>query len=246
MAKDGHRTRRTTAIAAVLLASALLATLGAGPAAARRGAAPETIPTPRADWRFEGTLASSIAGAPNLRNINANGSNFFVGDGPPLFGTLAFPEGNGLRLDNVSSVVPRDNYTVAMTIGLDDVAPFTRLLNFKPNTAANADTGLYVQDADITFFGLAGAQPDNDLLQAQGVAATVVLTRSSSGRLKGYVNGALQFNVLDTTGLAKISTENVLRFFRDNANREEGAGYVARIRLWNTPLTGAQVATLPV
>lgn len=246
MVKNTKQSRRTTTVAAVLLASALLTTLGAGPAAAARGAAPEAIPTPRADWRFEATLASSIAGAPNLRNINANGSNFFVGDGPPLFGTLAFPEGNGLRLDNASSVAPRDNYTVAMTIGLDDVDPLTRLLNFKPNTAANADTGLYVQGGDITFSGLAGAQPDNDLLQSQGVAATVVLTRSSTGRLKGYVDGALQFNVLDPGGLAKISTENVLRFFRDNADREEGAGYVARIRLWNTPLTGAQIATLPV
>ena len=246
MAKNAKQTRRTTTIAAVLLASTLVATLGAGPAAARGGAAPEVTPTARADWRFENTLASSIAGAPNLRNINANGSNFFVGDGPPLFGTLAFPEGNGLRLDNVSSVVPRDTYTVALTVGFDDVEPRTRLINFKQLTSANADTGLYLQGADITFSGLPSAQPDNDVLQSQGVAATVVLTRSSSGRLKGYVDGSLQFNVTDPGGLARISTENVLRFFRDNANREEGAGYVARIRLWNTPLTGAQVAGLPV
>lgn len=60
--------------------------------------------------------------------------------------------------------------------------------------------------------------------------------------MHGYqLSGRSPFSVADPDGSAVISTANVLRFVRDDANREELAGTVARIRIWDRPLTATQV-----
>jgi len=234
-----NRSVRTTVVALLMASTAMLGALSATPASAGRRAVPEAAPTLQADYRFGNTLASSVPGAPRLRDINANGNNLFVPDGPRT--VLRFPEGNGLRLGNATSVIPRGRYTIAIRMRFDTVTGYRRVVNFKPDSSDNSDTGLYVSDGDLVFYSR--VFPDVDSIGA-GELVTVVLTRSTRNRLRGYVDGVEQFDINDPNGRARIGANNLLRFFRDDANREESAGSVARIRLWDGPLTPAQVAAL--
>ena len=70
----------------------------------------------------------------------------------------------------------------------------------------------------------------------------VVLTRDGSGQVVGYVNGRPQFAFLDS-GNDGVIVGDTLRFFKDDGG-EESAGAVARIRLFDTALSAAEVAAL--
>ena len=73
----------------------------------------------------------------------------------------------------------------------------------------------------------------------------MVLTRSSAGRLKGFVDGVRQFSIDDAVAkLGVISSDDHLSFFRDDGSAEMSGGAVARIRLYDGPLTESQVAHL--
>jgi hypothetical protein len=179
-----------------------------------------------------------------LRNINANGTNAFAiedVDGSNRR-VLQFPEGNGLRLGNVSSLIARNRYTIAVRLRFDDVETYARIINFKPDSSPSSDTGLYVLDGDLVFYQR--EFPDNDAVSADEWV-TVVMTRAANNVVRGYVDGVQQFGFTDGLGRSKIDPNNLLRFFRDDETREESSGAVARIRIWDGPLTPAQVAALP-
>ncbi|MEA2264738.1 MAG: hypothetical protein QOE27_321 [Solirubrobacteraceae bacterium] len=229
---------RRAVVTALALALAALAGLGLGaPAAA--GAATLT-----ADYRFAGTYASSVAGAPALTPLGPGGNSFRT---ESVLGSrqqvLTFPEGNGVTLAPTAGVAPSDAYTVAVLARLADTSGYRRYVDFKNGTS---DTGLYDLNGNLDFYDYGGGQlapikPD--------VYATVVLTRSPAGQLVGYVDGLQQFSFDDSSsGLGVISPEGVLRFFRDNdtgsATSEHAAGAVARIRVWNGPLNPVEVAGL--
>ena len=229
------RPRLLVAVAALVTAVALVGV--AAPTSASTGA--EAAPVLRADYRFQNTLASSVPGAPRLLNIVGAGNvrNSFIQAGSRR--VLRFPEGNGLRLDNATSVIPRGNYTIAIRFRLNAVESYARVVNFKGD---GPDTGLYVNGRDLELYDLDTV--DNDTIAANTWVDVVLTRNSATRRVRGYVNGAPQFNLADPNGYGVMSVANVLRFFRDNANREESAGAVARIRLWNGPLTPTQVAAL--
>ena len=73
-------------------------------------------------------------------------------------------------------------------------------------------------------------------------------TPSSLATVTGYVDGVEQWQVPDSAGVAVINQENTLRFFRDNdtggATNEHSAGAVARIRLFDRPLSATEVQHL--
>jgi hypothetical protein len=66
--------------------------------------------------------------------------------------------------------------------------------------------------------------------------------------VRGYVDGVQQWQFTDTAGDSVISPNNNLFFFVDNnaggATGEDSAGAVARIRVFDRPLTATQVANL--
>jgi len=226
---------RAAVVAALLVA---LAVVGAAvPSPASTGA--EAAPALQADYRFQNTLASSVPGAPPLLDIvgAGNGNNTFIPAGPRK--VLRVPEGNGLRLNNATSVIPRGNYTIAIRMRLDEIDSYARVVNFKGD---GPDTGLYVFHGDLDLYSLASV--DNDAIAANTFVSVVLTRNGPNERIRGYVNGAPQFNLADPGGYGVMSVANVLRFFRDNSNREESAGSVARIRLWDGPLSAAQVAAL--
>ena len=238
---------RTRTIAALALAAALLGLVGTAPAGAgpepRPAApapAPEATPVLRADYRFNGNFVSSVAGAPVLQQVGPGSAQFLTEN---VDGTnrvvLQFPQGKGVEVRNATSVIPADRYTIAIKLRLDDTSGYRRLVNFVL-PPASADRGLYNLAGDLTLspigFG-AGSPIDPDEW------VNVVLTRSASGRIRGYVDGTQEFDVTNPND-AKIGAADILRFFRDNADRQESSGAVSRIRLWDRTMTPTQVAAL--
>lgn len=209
----------------------------AAPAAARAA-------TLTADYRFAGSYASSVTGAPTLTPLGPDADTFAtetVAGAPQT--VLTFPAGNGVSLSPTTGVVPDDTYTIAILARLVDVGGYRRYVDFKNGTA---DTGLYDLDGKLDFYDY-GAGSATAL--TAGAYALVVLTRSAAGQLIGYVNGAQQFAFDDASAVdGVIDPASVLRFFRDNdsggATTESSAGAVARIRIWNGPLSPAEIAGL--
>lgn len=237
---------RARTVAGVLLAASLvlgataLSPAGAGPAQSGEAAAPEATPVLKADYKFKGNRNSSVAGAPALSNVGPGANTFATEnvDGVDRV-VLRFPSANGVELRNATSVIPRDRYTIVLKMRFDDTSGYRRLVNFVLPGGA-ADRGLYNLAGDLTLSPVAfgtGSPIDPDEW------VNVVLTRSQGGRLRGYVDGVPEF---DTTAPAeaKIGSTNILRFFRDNADRQESSGAVSRIRLYNATMTPAQVAAL--
>ncbi len=229
----------TSRTARVAVAGLLALALGLGPSTATAGAAPgaEAAPQVRADYGFQGTLASSVGSVPALRGIRAPGNpaNRFVSRRPNI--TYRFAEGNGLDLPNATRAIRRGTYTMAIRMRLFNTTGYARVVNF----GGNRDEGLYVRDGDLVLYDL--DQPDNDVIVANRWVNVVLTRNGATNRVRGFVDGTQQFNLADPAGFAVMSG-STLRFFRDDSNREESAGVVARIRLWNAALTPQQVAGL--
>lgn len=226
--------------ASLLLGATVLSPAGATPGQSGEGAAPEATPVLKADYKFKGNRNSSVAGAPALFNVGPGANSFATEnvDGVDRI-VLRFPSANGVELRNATSVIPADRYTIAIKMRFDDTSGYRRLVNFALPGGA-ADRGLYNLAGDLTLSPIAfgtGSPIDPDEW------VNVVLTRSQSGRIRGYVDGVQEF---DTTAPAeaKIGSADILRFFRDNGDRQESSGAVSRIRLYNATMTPAQVAAL--
>jgi hypothetical protein len=238
MHSSATRTLALTAAAACgLLAVTTLSPAEARPTPhARAGSAPVL----KADYRFEGTLKSSVNGAPRLRNVGDG--NSFVRVRVPGEGrtkVLQFPNGNGLKVDT-DGLIPAKRYSVVLTFrlasaGADDYA---RVLN--PTLPADDnDNGLYLYNNYMTWYD-EGSIDGTEGTVTPGEFVEVAFTRNSAGRIRVYVNGQPDISYLETDGQAVIQNHN-LRFFVDNSNAESSAGKVARIRLWNDALSARKV-----
>jgi hypothetical protein len=231
--------RRLLAVLTGVLALALLS-----PVASPSVAAPIGTPVPRAeaDYRFRDTLASSVAGAPVLRNLTGIGTNSFATetvDGRQRR-VLRFAQGNGLRLGDATRLVARNKYSIAVRFRFDDVDGYRRLISFRPNSSDWSDTGLYVDDGDLVWYDR--RHPDLDVV-GEDTWVTVTLTRSANAVVRGYVGPDQVFSFNDFNSRAVIDANRIIRFFRDDAD-EESSGAVTRIRIWDEVLTPDQVAHL--
>ena len=233
-------TRATGRVAAGL---GLLVMFGAASVVGAPGVGAE--PQLRADYRFNNVLTSTIPGAPPLHDINrAATDNEFATENVDGVNrrVLQFPEANGLRLNNLHRIMRTVRYTIAVRMRFDTVTDYRRVLNFKPHTATHADTGVYILDNDLVFYNR--AFPTTDSIDADEWV-TVVLTRAAHDTVRGYVDGVQQFAFVDHQNRTFIDSHSGLRFFRDDGSGEASSGAVARIRIWNAPMTPAQVAALP-
>lgn len=237
-------TRRRSPVAILLLATLALS-LGAAPAGAaphRRAAAPESLPALKADYRFQGSLSSSVSGAPALVDVGPGVNTFATENIDGVDRTvLQFPQGNGVQLNNATSLIPRDRYTIRMRVRLATTSAYQRLINYG-QPAPKQDHGIYIVGGGFAVY-------PNDMGPPDVIGANewvdLILTRSAGGRLRGYLDGVQQFDLAAMyPNEARLTAENVLRFFRDNANRQESAGAVSRIRIYADQMTPAQVAAL--
>ncbi len=191
-----------------------------------------------ADYRFEGTLASSVGAVPNLAEFG-NDPGGFTDDAALGRTVLRFAGGGGLVVAPPNAAIQGGTYSIELVFRLDHVNGYRKLIDFK----MASDNGLYDLDGCLTFY------PEEDYSLA-GIAAEswvqVVLTRDASARITVYLNGVRELSFHDTRGRAVIDAAEALRFFMDDSitNGEYSSGAVSRIRLFDRPLTAAEVATI--
>ena len=214
-----------------LLRSILAVVIGAGVLVFLQVAKAQVL---KADYQFQNTRNSST-GSSVLTDTGVG--NTFQTD--TVDGTsrtvLRFPFNNGVRLSQATAVMPANSYTIVMLFKLDSVAGFVRLVDFNNRTS---DNGLYISNGTLENCTTCNNIAANTYVQ-------VVYTRNSSGTFSGYLNGVLQGQGADG-GAYVIDGSNVLNFFQDDlaTPNEASAGSVARIRLFDAPMTGAQVSAL--
>lgn len=236
-------TIRRIAVAAVVATILALATSAMAPVGATDRPTPEAAPVLKADYRFANNLNSSVAGARPLTNTGAQGTNTFATENVEGVQrrVMRFPAGNGVQLSNASTVIPRDRYTIVVRVRFDDITSFTRVINFTKN--ASPDTGVYLAQGRFWYYPLDGGAYDSVADPDEWV--DIAVTRGSGGLMRGFVDGIEVWEeAAPTAGLT--NSANLIRFFRDNGSGvgETHSGAVSRIRLWNKPLTPAQVTAL--
>ncbi len=204
-------------------------------------AAPASAATLKADYRFQNTRASDVAGAPALTDIGP-GANVFATE--TVEGqarrVLAFPKSNGLSLPAVASLIPTTSYSLVIDVRLAEIAGYRRLAGFKDDTS---DSGLYELNGRISVYPVASG--GSGLIRAN-TYARVAITRAPSRTVAAYVDGRRAVAPFtDSNNVTQISAAN-LRFFKDDGfiAGEESAGAVARIRVYDGALTAAEVAAL--
>lgn len=180
-------------------------------------------------YEFNGNLLDALGGPAAINNgatVGATGLTFGNGQGPSL-----------------SGVLPVSVYSVEFRFSLEFVDGYRRLLDFKNQTT---DRGLYVRDGGLVFFDETDNLPIN--VVAPNVSTHVVLTRSLSGLVTGYLNGVQRFQFDDSLNqFATFSeTNSIGTFFRDDGviAGENSPGFVDFIHVYDGVLSGTQVAAL--
>jgi len=196
-----------------------------------------------ADYRFQNSFASSVPGAPDLVPVGT-GSSAFINDNVETVPAVvwSFSADRGLRLPLSGLLANPEVYTLVVLFRFDTITPdYLKVVDTKDGVA---DDGLYVLDAELVFYPFDVGSHD----MAANSYMQVVFRRDASGTLAAlYGSGPSQLGVLpqfsvnDTEELGVI--ENALRFFIDDETNgdEESGGAVARIRVFDTALSNADL-----
>ena len=204
-------------------------------------AEPGNAATLKAKYSLQGSLASDVAGAPDLFDLGT-GNRFALEavDGVERQ-VLTFPRGGGLSLAT-AGLVDASAHSVVMTFRLAEQAGYRRLLDF---TQGTSDNGFY------DFYGRAVLYVDGHLAASRlpVIGPSYVQVALTSGAVPGglletvYVNGMPVASGTATKGFGLSS--GVLRFFKDNvsggAGGEESAGAVACILVYDGTLSAEEV-----
>ncbi|HJY32018.1 MAG TPA: LamG-like jellyroll fold domain-containing protein [Actinomycetota bacterium] len=196
------------------------------------------MPAAAADYRFHGSLGSRVGAAPDLVEIG-EGTIAFTDEGMIGRSVLSFARGDGLSL-TPPSVIEGTEYTIEVLFRFDRVDGYRKIIDFRDGSD---DSGLYVLDGCLNFYP---RRPHASFAIEADSYVQVVLSRDSSARVVGYVDGIRQFAFRDTDVLAEIASQT-LRFFVDDSvteGEESSSGAVSQIRLYDRPLTASQVAAL--
>jgi hypothetical protein len=148
---------------------------------------------------------------------------------------------------SVESVIGNGaNYTIDISFSLHDLSGYRKILDFNN---LRTDNGLYALNSSLDLFGTSdlGVGPAGAFSPDQLVR--VDLTRDGATNLvTGYVNGVSQFSFTDSGSAAVFSAPNhILQFFKDDkvtGGSQASAGFVNQIRIYESPLSAADVAAL--
>ena len=198
-----------------------------------------------ADYQFDNSRASSVAGAPAVTDIvkTGNAANAFateVVNGQPNR-VLTFPEGNGVSLAIADLIPPfaRSHWSVVVELRLTTVSGYRRVL--APNGAI--EDGLYVLARQLDWY-TAGTQTKDHLGSTPTLftadAYVEVAFTSGTDNVRVYANGAQE---IDVFGSGVGLSADGITFFKDNGD-EHSAGAVSRIRLYDAELTAQEVAAI--
>lgn len=206
-------------------------------------------PAPVAEYRFDGTLASSVAGAPALVAVDPLGVGSFVADtvlGQSQtvyqFGGLASPGSSqgGLTLD-VSGLLAGsgDLYSIEIVFKFNERAnAWRRILDVQDR---QSDNGFYVDPSNrLDIYPVAGGDSFTN-----GVYHDVFLV-NDHGVVSFYLDGGERTTV--TTSVMNIDANQRLNFFIDNlvggGQGEYSSGSIALVRLYDSALS-APPAPIP-
>lgn len=195
--------------------------------------------TLRAEYRFQGDLASEVGGAPELAEIG-QGNHFAFEriDGLGRHQVLRFPEGNGLSLATTGLVDPANN-SVVVVFRLADTVDYRRILDFAGGTS---DTGLYNLNGKVALYGGPDSDASQNVLLSDSyvqIALTNAAAAGGSEQATAYLNGVEVAAARISKGFDLGSGE--LRFFDDNTSGafpgEESSGAVSCILVYDGTLT---------
>jgi hypothetical protein len=201
----------------------------------------------KAEYRFQGDLASEVEGAPTLVSLGrGNRFAFERVDGLGRHQVLRFPKGNGLSLAAAGLVDPTANSEV-MVFRLADTHRYRRILDF---TGGTSDFGLYNLDGHVALYGGDGGHDTSrNIVLGDSyiqIALTTAAAPDGSEQATAYVNGVEVAAASIAKGFDLGSGE--LRFFRDNATGpypgEESSGAVSCILVYNGTLTAEEVSNV--
>ncbi len=187
------------------------------------------------DFQFNGTLESTGGTGPSLMDLGAsNGFTTATVDGVSTT-VFSFARNTGLGLD-VSALPDKNLYTLVALFESDGGGQFgfTRISQSK-NFTSDVD-GLYWLDSRFWLNGNVGPNGVHQFGRFEQVVFV-----NDHGSLSAYLDGTLQLSV---AGDASVSAANLMHFFRDEGPGEDFSGQVARLRLYDTALTSAEIAGL--
>ena len=203
--------------------------------------------TPNADYQFPTGYGTACASAPGpALDVIPAGQADFSRETENVDGVsklvIRFSRGTGFVLAPTTGELGNTTYSVAVLFRFSDIGVFRRVLDFKHGTS---DTGLYLAAGKLRLYPYTPSGPKT---VAADEWVQVVLTRTTGGTVTGYVDGAQQWQLADTSGVGTIDGSNQLRFFRDNESAgtttEHAPGAVARIRVFNRALSATEVRDL--
>ncbi|GHT87642.1 hypothetical protein AGMMS49960_01180 [Betaproteobacteria bacterium] len=202
-----------------------------------------------ASWGFNNTLAADQSGAPALTAINPLGQNGFVTDTVNgvtqqvyrFAGGQGAPEQGGLAV-STNGLITGNAYSVDIVFQFDSHQYGWESILGVSNRVS--DAALYVfNGSQLSAYPVAyGSTPFT-----YGDYHQVTLTNQGNGSVSGYLDGILQFvtttNIFDFSAYDYYNPEHLIHFFLDNGS-EYATGSVARIGLFNTALTAAEISNL--
>ncbi len=231
-----------------MLRTALLATVAIGglclPIDHARASA-----TLAAEYLFNNTLASDVAGAPALVAVDPQSQSGFVtstvfGNSQTVYNFQSAsndgPQQAGLTLAT-NGLIASNDYSVQMIFeltGRDNA--WRRLVDSLNRTS---DSGFYFSPGNqLDIYPVIAAGPT----YVTGTYDNVALTVAPDGTVNAYLNGVEEFTT--NTDVMNISSDNLLGFFLDNTQGggqgEWSPGDIAALRVYNGVLTPDQVNAL--
>ncbi len=190
-----------------------------------------------ADYRLEGNLKSSVAGAPDVQLEGVPYAKFVttdeLGTSRPI---LDVGSGGGLSLDS-TGLVDADHYSAVLLVSLNNVAGYSRL--FDPKNASSAAGWMMLNGAMIFYPTKTDTAPSAQ--SGQFVQLTFV---KDGDNVRAYADGVKQFDIPDPDEAGQIGESGVLRFLRQGDGQYATGGRMARIRLYQGALADTEVAAL--
>ena len=192
---------------------------------------------------YANTLSGESALGSSLVAVSTGGSFGFVtsGENPGWSWSNATSPGTGLSLSGLpaNDGTGFGSYSIGMRFSLGQVSGWRKLIDFKPE-----EVGMYVVDGRFKFYD-DGTNPTAGTIAAN-TPVDFILTRNTSGMLEAFLNGSTTPIFSSALGSeAKTDVSRTLRFFVDRPgfgdNEFSSSGSISRLRVWNGPLTAAEI-----
>jgi hypothetical protein len=180
--------------------------------------------TPSHVYDLNGTYADALGGpalTPQGGTLGATGYSFGGDQGPSLTGAL-----------------PTSVYSIEMQFRIDDVSGYRSLINFKD---LGTDNGLYNQGGFLRLYQGGNIANSPAAVFSNNTLAHLILTRDAANTLVGYVDGVEAFTFADASGTATFTGPGNVGWFLNDNSGEEPSGFLDYIRVYDAPLTQAQV-----